>query len=326
MSSKATTLSQLQQIRLRLKRQGKKVVLTYGTFDTFHLGIVDYLQKAKAQGDVLVVLVSSDKAIRSHLPQRRRISALQALTCVDHIALFDDMIPTKEIELLRPDVYCDTMDWGHACKERNIVKRYGGTMKVLPVTPDPFLASLIHETFNTDPEATPAIFLDRDETINKNKAGFITRPEDFHFLPGALDALKKVVSEKYKIVIITNQAGIDRGIFTHQDLKRVHQKMVRELKKAGVTLDGIYYCPHHPKNLCLCRKPGIGLLLKAANDLRINLAESWFVGDKHLDSLTGHYAGMRAIKLGPKVHGTQPDFYARDLKEAITIILTQKQR
>lgn len=148
-----------------------------------------------------------------------------------------------------------------------------------------------------------AVFLDRDGTINK-KNGFITKPEQFELLPGVAEAIKKINKSGYLAVVVTNQPVIARGDATFEELAEIHRKMETELGKEGAFLDGIYYCPHHTdkgfsgerpeyKCDCDCRKPKPGLLLKAAKDFNIDLAQSYMAGDSENDIKAGQNAGCK---------------------------------
>ena len=159
--------------------------------------------------------------------------------------------------------------------------------------------------------------------------GYVHRIEDFHFLPGVLEACNQLVELGHRIVIITNQAGIARGYYTTADLETLHNWMSEQFRKAGAALSGIYFCPHHPegtvhqyKLLCNCRKPAPGMILRAKHELNINLADSILVGDKPSDIQAGRRAGInRCYLLTTK--SAQPeaklaDGTATDLPELIT--------
>lgn len=146
----------------------------------------------------------------------------------------------------------------------------------------------------------PAIFLDRDGVINFER-GYVHRIEDFDFIPGSIAAMLSLQAAAYKLVIITNQAGIGRGFYTELDYQRLTSYMVGVLNQAGVALDGIYHCPHHPEAKeellrinCFCRKPEPGLLFQAAADLQIDLRSSIIIGDKLSDIEAGRAAGLSA--------------------------------
>lgn len=148
-----------------------------------------------------------------------------------------------------------------------------------------------------------AIFLDRDGTINKY-VGFLRNVDDFELLPTVSEAIKLINNSGYLAVVITNQPVIARGEVTYDELNEIHNKMETLLGADGAYLDEIYFCPHHPdsgfegeiKELkfdCDCRKPKPGMLLKAAEDLNIDLAQSWIIGDGDNDKAAGEAAGCR---------------------------------
>ncbi len=145
------------------------------------------------------------------------------------------------------------------------------------------------------------IFLDRDGVINKkaSKADYIKKWSEFEFLPGSIEAIRLLTLAKYKIFIITNQAGIARGMMNTKDLEDIHKRMLRELKNAGANISGIYWCPHGWDEGCVCRKPKPGLLYQAADENQFDLTKSVFIGDDERDEEAGMAAGVRTILVNP---------------------------
>lgn len=143
----------------------------------------------------------------------------------------------------------------------------------------------------------PAIFLDRDGTINIDY-NYVHTIDKFHFIDGVIDACAELKKMGYLLVITTNQSGIARGIFTEEQFNQLTEWMDWSMDDRGVELDGIYYCPHAPENgQCDCRKPLPGMLLNAAKDLNIDLANSYMVGDRISDLLAGRAAGVKRTVL-----------------------------
>ncbi len=186
-------------------------------------------------------------------------------------------------------------------------------------------------------EKRQALFLDRDGTL-VHPGRYPSRPEDLHLYDGIGPELRVLQEAGFRLVIITNQAGIARGYFTEADLRRMHAHLTSELAFLGVHLDGIYYCPHHIDGVipelaihCDCRKPQSGMLLQAAADLEIDLQNSWFVGDILDDIEAGNRAGCRTIlvDLGTEQAPAQPlrhpNFVARDTLHALRIVAAIKQ-
>ena len=154
---------------------------------------------------------------------------------------------------------------------------------------------------------SPAIFLDRDGTINE-EVSYISRPEQLKLIPGAAEAIRRMRDAGYRIVVITNQPVIARGDCTMAELLRIHDHMEIELSREGAFIDGIYVCPHHPdkgfegerpelKVACGCRKPHDGLVRQAVRELNLDLNRSWMIGDRTSDVQTAHNCGVRSVLL-----------------------------
>lgn len=160
------------------------------------------------------------------------------------------------------------------------------------------------------PTEKRAVFLDRDGTINVERE-YLFRPEDFHFVAGAPEAIRLFREAGFLVVVVTNQSGVGRGYYDEAAVEELHRHMDSELAMAGAAVDAYYYCPHHPTAgngiylmECTCRKPLPGMLHQAAADLKIDLARSWMVGDKLVDVEAGQRAGcMTALVLTG--YGTQ---------------------
>jgi len=134
-----------------------------------------------------------------------------------------------------------------------------------------------------------AVFLDRDGTINVDK-DYLYKVEDFEFLPGVLDGLRKFQDAGYLLIIITNQSGIARGYYSEVEFEKLNSWMIGKLQSEGINIEKTYYCPHHPNALipeyrkkCECRKPGIKLFQDAVHDFDIDLNSSIAIGDKERD-------------------------------------------
>lgn len=174
-----------------------------------------------------------------------------------------------------------------------------------------------------------AIFLDRDGTINQY-VGFLRNIDDFELLPGVCDAIKRINQSGYLAIVATNQPVIARGDVSFSELQEIHNKMETLLGEQGAYLDGIYFCPHHPhkgyegevielKFDCECRKTKSGMLLKAAEDLNIDLSASYMVGDGENDVLAGKKAGCKTAIIGKPVQ-TAADFKVSSLLEFTELI------
>lgn len=138
------------------------------------------------------------------------------------------------------------------------------------------------------------VVLDRDGTIIEERE-YLSEPEQIRLIPGAGAALRELGQMGFGLVVITNQSGVGRGFFDQDQLERVHQRFRELLEWEGVRLDGLYVCPHTPDDACACRKPRLGLLQKAAEELGFSLANSIVIGDKACDIEMGRTAGALTI-------------------------------
>jgi len=149
--------------------------------------------------------------------------------------------------------------------------------------------------------ADRAVFLDRDGVINVEKE-YLHRIEEFEFIPGAAEAVRLLKEKGYRIVVVTNQSGVGRGYYSLEAVHLLHRHLDRELAFHGASVDAYYVCPHHPVHGvgefgigCDCRKPLPGMLLKAAEDLSLDLSSSILIGDKVSDLEAGLAAGCRSV-------------------------------
>ena len=178
-----------------------------------------------------------------------------------------------------------------------------------------------------------AIFFDRDGTLIEDP-GYLSSPDQVRLLPGVTDALAESRRLGYKLVVVSNQSGVARGIITEKVLAQIHERLRELLARNGAQLDRIYYCPYHPEGAVpryrkesRLRKPSPGMLLAAAKDMNIDLAESWVIGNSGRDIEAGARAGCTTILISNPAHpqaaattGPPPDHKAVNMKEAVNII------
>ena len=144
----------------------------------------------------------------------------------------------------------------------------------------------------------PAVFLDRDGVINR-EGGYVHDVDEFDFIAGVFDACRVMSRAGYRLIVITNQAGIARGDYTEDDFLQLTRWMLDTFRQQGIEIDGVYYCPHHPLHGvgdyhrdCDCRKPAPGMILRAAKEHSLDLRRSILVGDKVTDIEAGRAAGV----------------------------------
>jgi D,D-heptose 1,7-bisphosphate phosphatase len=187
---------------------------------------------------------------------------------------------------------------------------------------------------------SPAVFLDRDGTLNVDKG--VRSAADVELFAGVGAALRRLRAAGYCLVVLTNQPMIARGEISMEDLARVHRRLEWELRKEGAYLDGIYVCPHHPerghaceraelKLECACRKPATGLAERACAELKLDMGRSWMIGDQTRDIEMARRAGLRSVLLRTGLGGgdgkfaATPDFVADDLAAAAEVILRHSE-
>ena len=191
----------------------------------------------------------------------------------------------------------------------------------------------IGKSKNANKQVSKIVFIDRDGVINEDPIGdYVKRWEDFRFIPGVLESLKRLVQAGFGIVIISNQAGIGDGEYSKEALNDITDKMMRELKKNGIPIKGIYYCLHGKEANCDCRKPKTGLFKQAAQEISFRPTETYFVGDKQTDVQAGKNFGLRTIFVLTG-HGTadqrklkaeeRPEKILPSLGEAVDYVLSR---
>ncbi|MDD4939860.1 MAG: HAD family hydrolase [Candidatus Omnitrophica bacterium] len=181
------------------------------------------------------------------------------------------------------------------------------------------------------------VFLDRDGVINKypGDRDYVKSWSEFSFLPGAKESLKRLNGGGYKLIIISNQAGVSKGLYSRETLDLITRNMLKELKDSGAVIEGVYYCVHLREDNCACRKPKTGLIDSAVQGLKkkgqeIELSRSFFIGDSIPDAQAGKAAGIKTILLfsGKERPGNRdnwevfPDYTADDLSSATDLILS----
>lgn len=181
-----------------------------------------------------------------------------------------------------------------------------------------------------------AIFLDRDGTVNE-EVSFLTDPAEVRLIPGADEAIREANDLGFLVFIITNQSGVARGLLDESKLQEIHEALLAMLRNRDAHVEAVYYCPHHPdygeppyRTTCDCRKPGIGMLAKAAEQHKIDLKQSFLIGDRMADIQTAIAANVHPIlvltgygKEEKQIcddNGVKPEYIASDILSAISYI------
>jgi rfaE bifunctional protein nucleotidyltransferase chain/domain len=299
----------------RMAALPRPVVFTNGVFDVLHRGHVNYLHEARKLGGSLVVAVNSDASARmlGKGPDRPlnhdidRAAVLAGLASVSLVTFFDERTPVSLIQATRPDIYVKGGDYDMATlEETRVMHSWGGSSLAIPFVDGYSTTSLVKRIRAggegggdaPKPALRKAAFLDRDGVINLDRA-YVHAWADFEFVPGAVQAMKALREAGYALVVVTNQSGIARGKYTEAQYEALTVQMKAALAEAGATVDAVYHCPHHPGGQvaefareCDCRKPAPGMILQAARELGLSLADSLLVGDKPSDIEAARKAGV----------------------------------
>lgn len=182
-----------------------------------------------------------------------------------------------------------------------------------------------------------AIFLDRDGTIIVEK-NYLSAPNDVQLIPGAAEAIMRLNQAQYLVVVVSNQSGVARGMYSEKEVQAVNDRMCTLLAKNGATVNAVYYCPHHPNGTvsqytyeCKCRKPQIGMAEQAEQEWDIDLTQSYMIGDKLVDIQFGQAFGARQSFLVQTGHGREEGKSAvhtqcvANIVEAIDVVLQMEK-
>jgi len=180
------------------------------------------------------------------------------------------------------------------------------------------------------------VFLDRDGVINRDSPDYVKSWGEFEFLPGSIEAIRNLTVSGFATILITNQSAVNRRLISHTELQTIHTRMKTALKRRDGHIQDIFFCPHRPDERCACRKPKPGLIHQAQSKYRIDLSQSFMVGDNAKDIKCARNAGCGCAILVQSGIGSDaaeilaaqdisPDFIARDLSEAVNWIMNRFQ-
>lgn len=178
------------------------------------------------------------------------------------------------------------------------------------------------------------IILDRDGVINYDSDEYIKSPDEWHAIPGSLDAIAQLNRSGFRVLVATNQSGVARGYYDLETLDDIHEKFIRELAAVGGHIDEIFFCPHHPDEKCICRKPKPGMLYQIEEKYPIDFASTYFIGDSFVDVQAAQTVGcrpllvlsgkgQRSIEQYPELL-TIPNF--QNLAEAVDYVIAKQRK
>jgi rfaE bifunctional protein nucleotidyltransferase chain/domain len=293
------------------RKAGKTVGFTSGVFDLVHAGHVEYLAAAKALVDILFVGVNSDSSVKSNkgdsrpiINEAQRAEVVAALKSVDHAFVFSELNNNENVTQLKPDVYIKAGDYStDKLSSKGIVESFGGRVELVAFREGLSTTSIIEKIAATSPleegpavphKRAPAVFVDRDGTINEH-VEYLSDPQKFAEIPNSFRALKRIQDLGYRIIVVTNQPGIGLGYFSKEDFFAVNREMMRQSSAVGCSIDKIYFCPHSKAENCPCRKPDPFFIRRAERELNIDISNSFVIGDMTSDVQLAKNAGCRSV-------------------------------
>jgi len=298
--------------------KNKKLQFAYtsGVFDILHAGHVNYLNKAKNDFKMPVIIgLNSDKSVKANKGSSRpinsfknRLEVLCSLSSVDYVFELTALNNNKIIETFKPDIYFKAGDYDSSkLSSATIVSAYGGKTVIIPI--QNFLSTtqiiqkielnLVNQickgSFAQPPkEKQKVVFLDRDGTLIK-LVDYLHQVEKIEYFENSFSALKDLISKGYRLVIITNQPGIGLGYFEKEDFYKVTLELFKKFSSYEVFFDKVYFSTETINDNSKFRKPNIGFIQKAVKELNIDLEQSFFVGDSLADLECAKNAGIKSI-------------------------------
>jgi rfaE bifunctional protein nucleotidyltransferase chain/domain len=337
-ASKLLSHEQVDEWMQAERSAGRHIGFTCGSFDILHAGHVQYLAKARAAGDRLLVAVNSDESVgryknplRPINPERERMYAIAGLASVDRVTRLDDDRPLQLLLRWKPDLYIKGGDYqSSSLRSGAAVEAYGGSVLMIPsdfaTSTSGVIARIEAMANHAEPERLPAkaarglVLLDRDGTLIRD-IPFLDNPALVDLLPGVGEGLAALQAAGFKLAIVTNQQGIGLGYCSTRQMIAVNQQLFRVLGPYGVRISKVYYCPHNAAEGCACRKPLGGLVQRALRDFQIDAGRTFLVGDRPTDAAAGKSAGCRTVLVGAS--GGECDYRACGFSEAAAWIAAQ---
>lgn len=336
-STKILSHAQVDEWLSRQRAAGHRVGFTCGSFDLMHAGHAQYLAKARAACDRLLVAVNSDASVQRYKsplrpinPERERMCLVAALESVDAVTVLEEDRPLDLLLRWKPDLYIKGGDYqSSSLRSGSAVEAYGGRVLVIPSDFATSTSAMIarigavldHETPARVPkrEYRGLVLLDRDGTLIRD-VPFLDDPAAVELLPGVSEGLAALQAAGFALAIVTNQQGVGIGYYTTRQMIAVNQQVFRALAPSGVRIAKIYYCPHTAAEECACRKPRTGLIDRALQDFAVPPGKTFVVGDNASDAAAGSDAGCRTVLTA----GNGPcDYRASDFLDAARWIAAQ---
>jgi rfaE bifunctional protein nucleotidyltransferase chain/domain len=336
--SKILTHEQVDEWVRTERAAGHRIGFTCGSFDLMHAGHAQYLAKARAACDRLLVAVNSDASVKRYKsplrpinPERERMYLVSALESVDAVTVLEDDRPLELLLRWKPDLYIKGGDYrSSSLRSGSAVEAYGGSVLLIAsdfaTSTSAMLARIAAIEAHGAPDRLPPrdvrglVLLDRDGTLIRD-VPFLADPTRVEVLPGVGEGLAALQAGGFALAIVTNQQGVGIGYLTTDRMIAVNQQLFRALGPHSVRISKIYYCPHTAADECACRKPKSGLVDRALRDFGVPPGCGFVVGDSATDAAAGKAAGCRTILVGDAVG--ECDYRAKDFSDAARWIAAQ---
>ncbi len=303
-----------------------------GSFDCFHEGHKFSLDYCMKEVDKLIVLVNSDKSVSTYKGKNRplenidkRIKKLENFSSNNLYYVFDELVPNKILEIIKPDIHFISRDWSNNPVEKYIVEENGGRVVEHPHLEG--VSTTINLLKNKDLETTnKAIFLDRDGTINVD-VGYLNNLEDINISQETLDGLEMISKLDYLNIIVTNQSGVERGYLSLDTLSDINKRIIDIIEEKNGRIDHIYFDTSTPENPSENRKPKNGMIIKAIEEFNLSLKDSWVIGDRDTDIELGKMCNMKSVLIRNERYEykskIKPDYIVDNLLEAYEVIISK---
>jgi rfaE bifunctional protein nucleotidyltransferase chain/domain len=303
---------------------GKRIGFTCGSFDLLHAGHAQYLARARARCDALLVAVNTDASVAGYKnphrpinPWRERAYLIAAQGAVDAVTELAEQRPLNLLLRWKPDLYLKGGDYAAgSLKSAGAVEAYGGQVAMIAsdfaTSTTRMLERIRTVEAHERPLAAPEretrglALLDRDGTLIRD-VPFLHDPARVELLPGVAEGLRLLAGGGMRLCVVTNQQGIGLGYYTVQDFIAVNQQMLRLLGAEGIAIHRIYYCPHSLAEDCACRKPRGAMVARAVADSGLAPERCVLIGNTAADAEAARAAGIAAITVG---EAATPDFLA----------------
>tara|TARA_B100001057_G_C22733471_1_gene904816 strand:+ start:252 stop:1253 length:1002 start_codon:yes stop_codon:yes gene_type:complete len=313
-----------------IKKSNQTIGMISGSFDELHDGHKHALSFSKNYSDHLIVLVNSNDSIKTYKGKNRpfddiaiRINNLEMFDNKLIIYEFNNLIPNKLIEEVKPDFYFLSEEWSRNPVEKSTIDKINCELVIHTSLPG---ISTSKNTLNNKHKKFSesfAIFFDRDGTINKD-VGYLTDISEIKISDENLKALKLISKLNYLNIIITNQSGVKKGYLTKYKLNKINDSLVNQIESHGGRIDKVYFDISSDENPSKFRKPNNGMILKAVDEFNIVLKHSWLIGDKDTDVELAKKNNIKCIYIENKMYEYisefKYDYKVNSLLEAYKII------